>query len=43
MPQTQNLCTSLVGACMGSNPACHNFYGLSFGVDFQSHALLQST
>ena len=43
MPQTQNQCTSLVGASMGSNPIRPNFYGPSFKVDFQSHTFLQST
>ena len=41
VPQTQNQCTSLVGAGMDSNPICHDFYRLSFGADFQSHAILQ--
>ena len=35
LPQTQNQCVSLVGAGMGLNPTCGNFYGLSFEADFQ--------
>ena len=38
MPRTRNQCTPLVGTGTGSNPILHNFYGLSFETDFQSHA-----
>ena len=39
--RARNQCTPLVGAGVGSNPVCSNFYGLSFKTDFQSQAFLK--
>ena len=40
---SQNQCTSLVDAGIGSNPIYYNFYGLFFEVDFYGHPRLQLT